>query len=679
MGKYRYSLRYALGEHTDERNIEALIDFCLKARIDEVMFIVGFTGFRDIKYIAQHAQDVLRVKPRLNALGIDVALNPLITIGQSDSYPTDIAQTFRHMTDGTGVSNEVCACPYCDNWRRYIAQQFQYLADTVKPTRLYLEDDLRLHNHPPLPWGGCFCDYHMQLYRDSAGKDFTREDFYTRVLQGDKTCREAYVDVASRTMTDTAQFFASVLDGYNIKLGLMTNDARRSTMEARDYKAVFGELSKACPDGALPPNRIHLTTYEQCSPQLFMWNYAASGMLSHAYSQHICDAELEIENSPRSVFSKSADFSRYQMECAHNMLPSGATFWIFSHETGMADEPEKQMYEKMLSGVKPFLEFSGGELEGTVREGVHVLVNPLSVRYNTSYNTWGNLNDLFPDDDWWAPVLTMMGLPVKYWPESPAMLKGEVVAVSGQYFKSMSADGIRELLENNYVLLEGGAVSQLCTMGLGYLIGAKDCRVIASGEAKKIVREKILEGSSAQKNGWIDRVNVGYPIIDAPISMSDRKEYTDFRDDNGDKLLSGVVGAGNVLVVPFVGGTSLSYNVRFVTALRTAAISHALSDKFGIEYIVNNGVACTKYSDGEYDYFYLTQFSDDDSTDIRLVSPNQYTAFYIADRLSPQWTEAGYTHQINTYNMDIKVRRLSSLLLKAKKAKKQYNQRISYE
>lgn len=42
MKGYRYSLRFALDPETDtEQRIEALPDFCEKAKIDDVMFFIG--------------------------------------------------------------------------------------------------------------------------------------------------------------------------------------------------------------------------------------------------------------------------------------------------------------------------------------------------------------------------------------------------------------------------------------------------------------------------------------------------------------------------------------------------------------------------------------------------------------------------------------------------------------
>lgn len=47
----------------------------------------------------------------------------------------------------------------------------------LEPSILWVEDDFRLHNHAPLVWGGCFCEEHMRLYSERAGKALTREDF----------------------------------------------------------------------------------------------------------------------------------------------------------------------------------------------------------------------------------------------------------------------------------------------------------------------------------------------------------------------------------------------------------------------------------------------------------------------------------------------------------------------
>ena len=84
-------------------------------------------------------------------------------------------QNFRTMMDTEGEASEIVGCPTDPAFIEYLkgvyAQYAQFHSDT-----LWLEDDMRLHNHGILKWSGCFCDACMKMYSEIAGRPLTREE-----------------------------------------------------------------------------------------------------------------------------------------------------------------------------------------------------------------------------------------------------------------------------------------------------------------------------------------------------------------------------------------------------------------------------------------------------------------------------------------------------------------------
>lgn len=109
------------------------------------------------------------------------------------------------MVDVEGNEAALCVCPLCEKWQRHIAGLYARYAQ-LEPSILWVEDDLRLHNHAPLVWGGCFCEEHMRIYSERAGKALTREEFLRGVLRPGPPhpYRKIWLDVSRETMLSAA-------------------------------------------------------------------------------------------------------------------------------------------------------------------------------------------------------------------------------------------------------------------------------------------------------------------------------------------------------------------------------------------------------------------------------------------------------------------------------------------
>ena len=124
---YTYSLRLLLAPKLDfDERMQNLLDFCKKAKMDEVMFFIApkelgvghITKEEAVPYIQtiKKARDILKVH------GIKTTLNPWITLGHYDvGVGLKEGQNFRLMVGHDGRTGESCPCPVCENWLSYYA------------------------------------------------------------------------------------------------------------------------------------------------------------------------------------------------------------------------------------------------------------------------------------------------------------------------------------------------------------------------------------------------------------------------------------------------------------------------------------------------------------------------------------------------------------------------------
>lgn len=201
---YTYSLRLLLAPklNFDER-MQNLLDFCKKAKMDEVMFFIApkelgvghITKEESVPYIQtiKKARDILKVH------GIKTTLNPWITLGHYDvGVGLKEGQNFRLMVGHDGRTGESCPCPVCENWLSYYADLMSYYAQEIQPEVLWIEDDVRLGNHTNID-KGCFCKEHMKRYNQKLGTTYDRDTFVS-LIGKDKKVRKAYLDVQRETV-----------------------------------------------------------------------------------------------------------------------------------------------------------------------------------------------------------------------------------------------------------------------------------------------------------------------------------------------------------------------------------------------------------------------------------------------------------------------------------------------
>ncbi|HOJ10186.1 MAG TPA: hypothetical protein PK733_06290 [Clostridiales bacterium] len=470
--KFIYILRACIQPgHYEEKRLDTLISFCRQACIDDVMFFIDCEDLNQGHITSDEVklwlQLIARAGEQLTPLGITTSVNPWTTLNHADRGRTlKEGQKFQLMEDPCGTQSTVCACPLSKEWRKYITDIYSMYA-SIHPYMLWIEDDFRFHNHAPLQWGGCFCDLHMEEYSKRAGKKLTREEFIQGILQPGEPhpYRKIWLDICRETLVNVAQEIGEAVHKVspNTRLGLMSSIPEVHCAEGRDWEGILKGLATDTP----MVNRPHLPSYQEIGPQSYFWYFNTISVMSKALVPASTEIYPEVENSPRTLFAKSRNFTRFQIESSAVLGSQGITLNLFN-VMGSGVLP-KEGFQRMLAETKPFMDkIAELNIGKGKREGIKVLFSPLSSY--TLYTSKGEkMEELYPVENFWAGLLSAYGIANCY--SSDKNIENEFIAISGQYFRNLTGQEIFHLFEKNFVLLDGEAAYTLYDMGYGDIAG----------------------------------------------------------------------------------------------------------------------------------------------------------------------------------------------------------------
>ncbi len=281
------------------------------------------------------------------------------------------------MVDPYGNVSSCCVCPLCPNWRRYIVEVFKLYA-SIKPNIIFIDDDFRYHNHPPLIWGGCFCDSHLKVMSERIGKRVTREELVKKVLKPGKPhpYRKIWLDIFHEGLVSLAHEICKAVKSISkdTKLGLMCSDPMVHAAEGRKWD----ELLKAlCGDDVIIV-RPHTGPYSETSPPHWHSGFA---ILLHTIAVLPKESYIypEIENFPYTRFSKSVTQTKLQITFSLAIGSKGVMLNLFDF---MGNSITEIKYKEMLIKNLKFWKALSREFNNDGKlEGIKVLVSPLSSYY----------------------------------------------------------------------------------------------------------------------------------------------------------------------------------------------------------------------------------------------------------------------------------------------------------
>ena len=479
--RFIYMLRFTLipGFHEKER-FDTMIDFCLRSGIDDVMFFTYGEelnrGHMTMDEIRRWTDMVSGIKSKLSGYGITTSVNPWNTLLHANRGRTlREGQNFGLMMDAFGNTAPAVVCPLCPEWRQYIAEAYSCFAG-LEPDTIWVEDDFRFHNHQPLVWGGCFCGRHMGIYSEQAGKKLSREDFYEGILRQGKPhpYRKIWLDTSRDTMVELAGIIGNAVHKVSpaTRVGLMSSYPHVHCAEGRDWKGILEGLSGK----TAMVNRPHLPAYTEPDTRSYLWDFSTISMLSRASVPSAVELYPELENWPFTRFSKSRAFTGFQLETSVCMNPTGITLDLFDLMGNGIQMQEG--YQRTLAESKGFLtEIINLGLDIKHQDGVKILFDPgSSYTLNTPdmpVNDAGmGMTSLYPRESYWSGLLSCFGIANVF--SSSKKHKDSCVAVSGQYFRNLSAGELKELFHDNFVIMDGEAAYTLFDMGFGGLADMKN-------------------------------------------------------------------------------------------------------------------------------------------------------------------------------------------------------------
>src|SRR5512134_3754396 len=154
-------LRQNLVRWRFDAQLADLVRACEEFGINEVLLFPHgldltdcMTGYWPLDIVRADCELVARAKEALARVGVRTGLNVWHTLGHGDRG-RDMTGVFpfQPLVDTEGRACRACACPLSSEWQKHMTGSFEMYA-ALQPSRIFLDDDFRWHNHTPVDGGG---------------------------------------------------------------------------------------------------------------------------------------------------------------------------------------------------------------------------------------------------------------------------------------------------------------------------------------------------------------------------------------------------------------------------------------------------------------------------------------------------------------------------------------------
>ncbi len=538
--------------HYEWQRIQSVADFCEKNHFTNVMIFINAeeynVGHMTIAEAQPWVDAIKRAATVFRSRGLSVSLNPWIEWGHLDRCRTlKNGQNFVTQVDYDGNKSSLVACPLDKGWLNYYLDFAQYLIEQISPDVYWIEDDFRFHNHGDLHYGGCFCRHHMRLFNKKLGTNYTRKQFTDKLFrkQPDEAVKKAFLDVNRQVIVDVARAIGERIKKTNSKtqVGLMSSRHNMHAVEARDWSGVHNALAQ----GGTLIDRLHLYGYEETSPKRYYYDFNYYTFLCRGLLPAETQIMPEIENAAFSMFSKDAQFIRFEVESALPLQLVGMTYDIFDFVGNGAND--KMGYGNAVCDIMPYLnavinsDYRFDKLSG--------ITLPLDEKacYNRSFKQ-GDFMSILPTDYHLYATLSSMGVSVRT--DTSKKISGQIVALSGDNVNNFTDTQLVDLFGCNRMIVDGGALNNLVKRGLGHLVGVESC-VFVKAESdltsyEEICGDALVDGIPGYRATAFNKAGDRYYVTYSGKVKSLSKLY----DNVGNFVAEGSVEVNGHYVTPFV-------------------------------------------------------------------------------------------------------------------------------
>ena len=606
----RYHLRFQIHPGADAlADATALAKFCAEASVDEVVLLLNAEELYSGHSVGPD-EDLWfdtadRTREVLHDAGIEVSLNPWVTVGHADRGRRDTLG-FAPMVSPTGQVAAAQASFACPRWRRWVTGHYGRFAELGFRV-LWLEDDFRYHNHAPLHWGGGFEPLMLQRFAELTGEQPTREQLVAAVTApGPPHPWRAKLQQVWRTaQLEVAELLADTVaerSGGRSQLGLMSSWLDTTSVEGRDWAALFGALAV----NGQASHRPHFAPYTDAPGRelsFSVWTLE----LQRALRPASVSCEPEIENWPHTSWSKSDTQTWSEMAAAQ--LAGSDALLLNVHPMHAKRADRYPRVGDLLLRSRPALDWiAERQPRDLVTDGVYVPFEQDTAAY--VHARTADLDALAAGPGPAADFLLRSGVPITADPAPVAVLFGQLA-------RALPDHELRRLLSGG-LLLDGTAAVILAERGLGPLIGLREGRLVDREQQAQdgphqdpYAAEELLETCDPGAVGMLLSVNV-QPALARLLPTEDVSLWTRVVTSRGETW-----GAGRYGFVNESGG-----RVAVLAATAVDELPHS--------------------DDGQQLLHAMIRFLEGEHRRLPLVSGGPY--------LIPQWTRVDGGHRLAVAN-----------------------------
>ena len=504
-----YVLRYFLPyppyveQEVAERRLEELVEFCKRTRVDAVMFycnlLTDWYYMPDtLEHSLQVAESMKAVSKHMKEAGLSFQLNLQNFIGALTGH-TDLRPLYEWecMVDHRGNEVKGVACPLGKKFRQKMGQQLAAWAAT-EPEVLWIDDDLRLHNHLDDGYLDfyCFCPYHLKEFGLMMGEEFTFEALVAEVQKPGQPSelRKAWLEFMNWTVVDTAGWIEKQVHKVSpqTRIAQMTSIPDVHAVEGRNWGSFLRALSGDKPAILRP----HFGPYTETLPSEFVDSYLlVDQLMKNVEMQHGPEVGYfpELENTRFTTWAKSAAATRYQLRLGQLLGCKGITLSLYDLEgSALSEEPA---YERLLTEEKPALDsLARLNLQEWTKRGIALITDPLlghKTQIDINSNTQ-DLGQLLGPGRTFDRLFMQLGVPAHYVSPQEARQQ-QLVALDGTSAWLLDDESLVQVL-SGAVLLDSNAAAVIIKRGQGGLIGIENVQARHFSTSAEVFLGDVLPG-----------------------------------------------------------------------------------------------------------------------------------------------------------------------------------------
>jgi len=465
---FRMMVRLWPAHHDDTLMTRKLIeelaeyDFC-----DEVWLCFNDPLSHSPGWHAPHADAIGVAADKFREAGIIPSMQGVVLghgdgaiVGSYNGAVKDSTIRWGTMVGPDGTATRSVNCPRQPDYLAYIEEAVQPYVARACPYSLYLDDDLRITQHPPAD-EGCFCDLCVSLFNKEYSHSYTRQTLVADLVAnaGRGRLRSEWITFSQESLAGVVRAVARGVHRASpeTRLGLQHAGFHHKLLEGWDWNPMFKAMAEET--GHTPVSRPGHGFYADHSPRGMIQKGLGIARQIRRLDPMITEIAPEIEGYTHKASGKSP-----QGICVETMyyLSMGATQMSYAIVCA-ANEPLSwygSNYFKALASLKPFAKEYAAFNKASAPVGIDPYVSPDLV-----------YRDVSPGEDPWAWAVTSAGsqafpLAALGLPFAPEARNPLVRMIDEELVKGVNDEELGTLLQKGGLVFDKSSWKMLTDRGL---------------------------------------------------------------------------------------------------------------------------------------------------------------------------------------------------------------------